>query len=465
MATNPAPLLCKEVSIAFSFLMNAKLTFLTATLALAITAHAETQIADKVVRAKIAGIDVIAYPTEVEEVVTFRGSFPAGDSFAPATNLAVPTLVGEMLDKGTTKQDKFAIAQKLENIGAHIDFSVGGVMLEFDGKCLRKDLPLVISLLAEQIRTPAFSEEEFAKLKKQLAGNLQRAMESTDFRAGQAFSEKVFPKGHPNYTPPVKEFLAAIESAKLDELRAFHSDYYGPAQATLVAVGDLDVDTLKSEVAKAFEGWTGGKPRPEFAEAKPAADRHEDVVPMADKPNVSVIVGQATGLKYSDPDALALRVGTAALGRGFTGRLMATVRDKEGLTYGIGAGLANDSLTDGEWRITANFAPQLLEKGMNSTKRELDGWYKDGVTAQELERVKSALIGTFKVGMATTDGLSSALLDSVHRGYDVNWLDEYPKRVAALTLPEVNAAIKKHLKPDAMTVIKAGSVPMPLNRG
>jgi zinc protease len=444
--------------------MNAKLTLLTLTLCAAAAAHAQTTIADKVVRAKIAGIDVIAYETGVEEVVTFRGSLPAGDSFAPESNTAIPTLVGEMLDKGTAKQDKFAIAQKLENIGASIDFSVGGVMLEFNGKCLRKDLPPVISLLAEQLRMPAFSEEEFDKVKKQLAGNFQRAMESTDFRAGQAFSEMVFPKGHPNYTPPVKEFLAAIESAKLEDLRAFHREYYGPAHATLVAVGDIDVEALKGEVAKAFEGWTGGKPPQEFEKAKPASDRREEVVSMADKPNVSVIVGQATGLKYSDPDALALRVGTAVLGRGFTGRLMANVRDKEGLTYGIGAGLANDSIVDGEWRITANFAPQLLDKGMNSTKRELDSWYKDGVTAQELERVKSALIGTFKVGMATTDGLSTALLESVHRGYDVSWLDEYPKRVAALTLPEVNGAIKKYLQPDKMTVIKAGSVPPPLNR-
>ena len=94
-------------------------------------------------------------------------------------------------------------------------------------------------------------------------------MESTDFRAGQAFAEKVFPKGHPNYTPPIKEFLAAIESAKLGRAAAFHSEYYGPAQATLVAVGDLDVEALKSEVAKAFDGWTGGKTRPEFAKAKP----------------------------------------------------------------------------------------------------------------------------------------------------------------------------------------------------
>jgi zinc protease len=438
--------------------------FLLPIAALLFAADARAQIASKVVREKIAGIDLIAYKTEVENVVTFRGSLPAGDSFAPKENVAIPTLVGEMLDKGTTKQDKFAIAQKLDDIGAKIDFSVGGVMTEFSGKCLRKDLPVVISLLAEQLRTPAFSPEEFAKLKKQIAGDLQRAMESTDFRADQAFSETVFPPGHPNYVPPTKEFIAAVEAARIEDVQAFHGAFYGPAQTTLVAVGDIDIDALKTDVAKAFEGWTGGKLRPEFPRVSLAAERREQTIPMADKPNVTVMIGQTTGMKYSEPDALALRVGTAALGSGFTGRLMANVRDKEGLTYGIGAGLADDAFADGAWQITANFAPDLLEKGMASTKRELDAWHSQGVTAAELERVKSNLIGTFKVGLATTDGLSNALLNAIHRGYDVTWLDEYPKRIAALSLQEVNGAIKKHLHPDKMTLIKAGDVPPPTSR-
>lgn len=432
--------------------------FLLSILTTLLAAGAHAQIAAKVVREKVAGIDVIACKTDVEDVVTFRGSLPAGDSFAPKDNTAIPTLVGEMLDKGTAKQDKFAIAQKLDDIGAKIDFAVHGVMLEFQGKCLRKDFPLVISLLAEQLRAPAFSEEEFAKLKKQITGDLQRALESTDYRADQAFSETVFPAGHPNYAPPTKEFLAAIESAKLADLKTFHAAYYGPAQATLVAVGDVDIGALKRDIAKAFEGWTGGKARPEFPKAAAPEAKREQTIAMADKPNVTVIVGQTTGLKYKEPDALALRIATAALGSGFTGRLMANVRDKEGLTYGIGSGLSDDAFSDGAWQITANFAPDLLDKGMASTNRQLDAWYKDGVTAAELERVKSNLIGTFKVGLATTDGLSNALLNAVHRGYDVTWLDEYAKRVAALSLPEVNAAIKKHLAPEKMTVIKAGTV-------
>lgn len=432
-----------------------------ALLFIAATASVSAQIAAKVDRSQIAGFDLIACKTDVQDVVTFRGSLPAGDSFAPDNNMAIPTLVGEMLDKGTAKQDKFAIAQKLDEIGARIDFAVDGVMAEFRGKCLRKDLPTVIALLAEQIRTPLFAEEEFAKLKKQLLGDLQRAQESTSFRANQAFSEALFPAGHPNYAPPVKEFMAAIETADLADVKTFHAHYYGPAQSTLVVVGDFDLAALKRDLAQAFEGWTGGKPVPPLPRAQPVPKTRAETIQMADKPNVTVVMGQAPGLRYSDQDALALRVGTAVLGSGFTGRLMANVRDKEGLTYGIGAGVSNDAFTDGEWQITANFAPDLLEKGMASTQKQLDAWYKDGVTAAELERVKTNMIGTFKVGLATTDGMASALLNAIHRGYSVNWLDEFPKRVQALTLAEVNSAIKAHLQPNEMTVIKAGSVPAP----
>lgn len=426
---------------------------------------ARAGIAQNVVREKIAGIDVLAYKMGVEDVVTFRGSFPAGDSFAGKGNMAVPTLVGEMLDKGTTKQDKFAIAQKLDSIGAKIGFSVTGVMLEFRGKCLRKDLPLVISILAEELRETAFAEEEFAKLKKQISGDLQRAMESTDYRASQAFAESAFPVGHPNYSPPTKDFIAAVQTATLDELKKFHADYYGPAQATLVAVGDIDPDVVKSAIAAAFQGWTGGKKMGDFPKTEAPDKSKEQVIAMADKPNVTVVIGEPSGMKYSDPDAIALRVATAVLGRGFTGRLMANVRDKEGLTYGIDAALSNDSFASGEWRIEASFAPQLLEQGMASTKRELEKWYHDGVTSAELERVKSNLVGTFKVGLATTDGMSATLLETIHRGLDVAWLDEYPKRVGSLSLGEVNAAIKKHLHPDKIITIKAGSVPPPSNRG
>jgi zinc protease len=417
------------------------------------------KIAPNAIRTKIAGIDVIAYPTGVKDVVTIHASLPAGDAFAGDGNPAIPTLTGMLLDQGTTKQDKFAIAEKLESVGATINFGVDTEMTEVTAKCLKKDAPLVLSLIAEQLRFPALSAEEFAKAQKQFAGGLKRRLEDTNFRAGDAFTRAVYPLGHPNRNPSPEELIAATETAKLEDVVAFHKKYYGPDHLTLVVVGDLDLPQIQAELGRSFAGWTGGAAIIHPAKATMTDAPKDQTVFMADKTSVSVVLGQASGLRYSDPDYQALRLGTAILGSGFTGRLMANVRDKEGLTYGIGSNLSNDMFADGDWRITATFAPALLEKGIASAKRQFSLWYDAGATADEVARRKTNIVGTFKVGLATTDGMAGALLAAVHRGYDLNWLDEFPVKVNALTTEQVNAAIKKYLKPESLVIIKAGTVP------
>jgi len=171
-----------------------------------------------------------------------------------------------------------------------------------------------------------------------------------------------------------------------------------------------------------------------------------------------MLLGQASGLRYSDPDSLALRLGTAILGRGFTGRLMGTVRDKEGLTYNIGANMGDDSVADGVWEISASFAPALLNKGVESTRREVAKWWKDGVTEQELAVRKQGVIGSYDVGLSTTLGLAETILVNTQRGYDLAWLEGYPKALKALTRDQVNAAIKAHINPNTMVLVQAGSV-------
>ncbi len=207
------------------------------------------------------------------------------------------------------------------------------------------------------------------------------------------------------------EYEAAAKAATLDELKAFHAKYYGPAHMTLVVAGDVVAPDTEAEVGKAFTGWTGGQDYVRPAAPAVLTAAREVSVPLADKPSVSVIIGQPTGLRYRDPDALALHVGTAILGSGFTGRLMGIVRDKEGLTYNIGAGVSEDSIVDGSWDISASFAPALLQKGIASTRRELDRWWKDGVTEQELAARKQGLVGSYLVGLSTTGGLAECHSD------------------------------------------------------
>lgn len=420
---------------------------------------AHAQIADSVQRTRIHGIDVVAYKTGVQDVVYLRGSLPAGANKAPADNSMIPSLVGGMLSRGTTKQTKNEITEKLDAVGASINFSVGSHVVEFSARCLAKDVPLVVSLLAEQLREPAFTEEEFGRLKQQTIGGLQRALENTDFRATDEFTRAAYSPGHPNRNATVDERIAAVNEAQLDDLKQFHAAHYGPAHLTLVAAGDLNIDTLQRELGKSFAGWTGGTPPLATPKNTGTDAAKEQVVFMPDKTSVSIVIGQSTGLRYTDADNLALRAGTAILGSGFTGRLMANVRDKEGLTYGIGSSVANDTFADGEWRITATFAPALLDRGIASTKRQLTEWYQHGITADELARRQDNLVGSFQVGLATTEGLTQTLLLTLHRGKDLAWIDQFPGAVRSLTVDQVNGAIKKHLNPDEMFLIKAGTVP------
>ncbi|MBV5299623.1 MAG: insulinase family protein [Rhodoferax sp.] len=417
-----------------------------------------TRMAPQAKRVNVAGIDLVAYRTGVKDVVTLRGSLPAGNALSQ-DNPAVATLTAMLLDQGTRQQDKFAIARRLEAVGASIHFHAGTNLLDISAKCLKKDLPLVLGLLAEQLRSPAFSAEEFAKAQKQLAGAVQRQLENTDFRADDAFSRVAFQPGHPNRNPEPQALLAAIASARLQDVIAFHQAHYGPAQMTLVAVGDIDSAALQTRLGEVFAGWQGGSAAVRHVKADKVAAPRQAQVAMSGKTSVSVVLGQASGLQHQHPDYQAVRMATAILGSGFTGRLMAQVRDQEGLTYSIDAGLGDDSFNEGDWKISASFAPAMLDQGIASTRCQLDLWYQQGVTAAEVESRKTNLVGAFQVNLATTDGLANALLVTLQRGYALDWIDDYPAQVRALTVAQVNAAIKKYLQPENMILVTAGTLP------
>src|ERR1700675_513343 len=197
-------------------------------------------------RSKVDGIDLITYQSTVKDVVVILGVLPAGDAMAGPGNIAIPTLTGMMLDRGTKALDKFAIAERLDNVGAEIAFSVGTQSLEIHAKCLKKDLALVIGLIAAELRTPALQLQEFNKAKQQFVGALEASAQNTEARARESFARAAFPPGHPNRPHSVTEYEDAAKSATLDEVKAFHAKYYGPAHMTLAVVGDVDAPAAQA---------------------------------------------------------------------------------------------------------------------------------------------------------------------------------------------------------------------------
>jgi len=87
-------------------------------------------------------------------------------------------------------------------------------------------------------------------------------------------------------------------------------------------------------------------------------------------------LGQASSLKYCRSRLLTLADGNGHFGQWLTGRLWPMSAIRKVLTYGIGSMLSNDTFNDGDWKIVSGFAPALLEKGIASTKRQLNDWYE-----------------------------------------------------------------------------------------
>ncbi len=424
---------------------------------LAMTLPASADIAEHVTRTRAGGVDLLTYPMGVKDVVTLSGSLPAGDVDARDGNIAAAAVVGMMLSRGTTKQDKLAIASALDDAGVQLQFTVGPQTLSISGLFLKKDVALVTRILAEQLRMPAFTSDELEKAKTQFTATIRQRQQSTSVRATQAFANAVYSKTHPNYLPDAEALIAAAQKLTVADLKAFHQKHYGPANLTLIFTGDVEAKKIQREVGKVFSGWRGGVEVDRKVQATVPPPTGDVVVRMADKSSVSVVIGQPTGLRYADPDAMALRVGTAILGSGFTGRLMKALRDEQGLTYGVSAGMQDDTFVDGAWFISSDFAPTLLDKGVASARAELQKWWQGGVTAEELTARKTNLVGSYQVSLATTGGMAQAIRSTIERGKPLSWLDDYPKAVNALTVQQVNDAIKKYLDPNKAVLVEAGT--------
>ncbi|CAM3750471.1 insulinase family protein [Flavobacterium chungbukense] len=409
-------------------------------------------------REKVSGIDVVSVKTSAKDFVTAAASISLGNYASETKNDIIPALTASMLSKGTTLNDKFKFSEKLQKLGVTLNVNASTFKINIGFKCLKKDLDQVIALLAEELRNPLFDAKEFENLKQQFIGNTQQSLNDPGERGDIALSQAIYPKTNPNYSLSVEDNIENIKKATLEEVKAFHKKYFGTASMRLVIVGDTDDANLNASLKKSFKNWNGGvTEKLKFEEASKSNSKTE-VVTIPEKPSAELYIGQFTGLKRADADYIPFYIGNYTLGAGFAGRLMQTVRDNDGLTYNISSGLGGNIETGGYWFVNASFNPNLFQKGLDATMVQVDKWVKEGITATELENKKTNLIGSFKVGMSTTNGMARTILNFIERGLEPNYIEQYPNDIQKATLQQVNDAIKKYIQLDKMIIIKSGSL-------
>ena len=169
-------------------------------------------------------------------------------------------------------------------------------------------------------------------------------------------------------------------------------------------------------------------------------------------------LGQAIGINRRHKDYYPLKMAIYVLGGNFSARLMQTIRDEAGLTYGIGSSLSGTGFgSDGYWSTWATFAPDLLEKGKRATHNQIKEWYNNGITEKELNEKKTTIMGAYKVGLDSTGGLAARILSNAQQREKIEHLDKYPEIIKNISLDKVNKTIKKYIKPKQLTFVAAGT--------
>jgi len=414
---------------------------------------------DRILERQVGSCRLLILPVEVENVVSWLGSFTSNPVFEAGDELR-QSLVISMLDKGTRRRDRFEIADVLENRGAELHFRDRGIRIGFSGRALKEDVADVMDVMAEQLTEPLFDREEFLKARLRIAASIRRSIERTGVRASRALRQQMFSPAHPNYSFEPEIELANLDEMTLDSLQAYHQGHFGSEAFTLVVAGDVDADEMEEIVARCLGHWSGNNAAPGYETAARIGAPSWLPLQMPDKTNIDVRMGHPLAVRQNEEVYTTLYIANFILGGNFSSRLMDIVRDEMGLTYGVNASLTGiNRHYDGYWLVNITLSEDKLEEGLEATKNVLADFVAQGATADELADKKTTLTGTFKVQLATTNGLAATILRGLERGFGRDYLDRFPEWIEATTLEEINGAVKAHFDPGSLHTALAGSIP------
>jgi zinc protease len=404
------------------------------------------------------GSSLLVLENHATPTIAVRGSFRAGSYFEPRDKPGLARITAEMLERGTRKRTKLEIASALESVGASIDFSTDPFNANIVARSLSKDLPLLMHTLSEELREPAFPADELDKLKQQTIAEIQEQQASTGFRAYERFTQLTFDPANPFYLPAGQKLISSINSITVDDVRRFYTEQYGGRSLILAVAGDVNAGAVKKQFEESFGSFAGPKNVDiNVTDPPQATSGRREVVLLKDKANVDIYLGAAAPLRRSAKDYYAAILANSALGEStLSSRLGLQVRDKEGLTYGINSRFRSPGLAAGPWLIGVSVNPKNVEKAINSTVNVLRDYVEKGIRPEELADEKSSAIGSFKVSLASNAGLARALWNAEFYNLGADYLDRYPQLIRAVTVEEVNAAIRKYFRPDQLTVVLAG---------
>jgi zinc protease len=405
------------------------------------------------------GLTLIVRKNSANPTISLQGLVRAGAVFDPQKKSGVAGFTAAMLDQGTAKRNALQLAEAIENVGARLGFDGGSETVSFSATMLSPDLPIVLDVLADELRNPSFPADKIEKIRAERLNEFQIAENSTASVAARRANKLLYPPGHPYYNYPLGTDTT-LQAITRDDLAAFHARHYGPNNTVLVLVGDVDPKRAAELVQKAFGSWAKLASPPAYAIPKvdPPASVLRLEVPMRGKSQTDLVYA-VPGVARTAPDYDAAMMMSYILGGGsLSSRLMTRLRDEQGLVYGVYSSLAA-GLGPGPMSVRAGTNPANAEKAASSILEQVGRMVDEGPTEAELVDAKDYLTGVFPVRLETNAGVASQLLSAELYGLGMDYIERYASIVRGISREATAAAARTYLRPKTgYALVMAGSI-------
>lgn len=420
-----------------------------------------SNIESRTARTKLSGLDVAFLPKENRGDSVFANMvIRFGDEKSLMGKATAASVAGQMLTRGTATKTRQQIQDEFDRLKAQVRISGGATSANVSIETNRQNLPAVLRLVAEILKTPSFPQSEFETLKEERINGLESGRTEPQSVAITAMSVHFnnYPKGDVRYQGNLDEQLEAIKSVTLQDVKDFHKNFYGASNGQLALVGDFDTKEIAPLVSELFGGWKSpskyARLTNKFYDAPAVNQKFE----TPDKANAFFVARTNIRLNDSDPDAAAMEVADTLLGGGFLNSRLATrIRQKEGLSYGVGSQFILPSQDDNAGLLAfAIYAPENLEKLETAFNEEIARVLKDGFTDEEIKEAVTGMILAEQRSRASDARIAGTLANYLYIGRDFTWDAQYEAKLQALTADAVNAAVRRNLRQNAISIFKAG---------
>ncbi|MDB5343560.1 MAG: insulinase family protein [Schlesneria sp.] len=370
----------------------------------------------------------------------------------------------ELMTRGTKKMTSEQLQDRLDSLQTTLVASGRPGEAEFTMLTKREYLVEALAVLKQVLREPTLPEAEFDVMKQHRHGTLEEQSAEPQALAPRAVQQKLspYPVGDVRYAPGLLEELKTVDDMELSTVKKIYDDFLGASNGELAIVGDFDEKTLTAALTDMLVGW---KSKQSYERITRSADKlpvpEMIKIRTPDKANAMYFAGQVMPLSDESPDYPALIIGNDVLGgSGFASRLMGRIREKEGLSYGVGSVFRAMSLDKrATLSIYAIANNDNIGKVVTLAREETERMLKDGLTEEELNESKRGYLTSQQASRGDDSRLVQVLADALFTGRTLKFQASLEDAVKKLTREQVQAAMQKHIDPSRLVNAVAGDLP------